>query len=204
MSQSEQPRAELRSLRVRNTRRAGIFLISSGIVFTIFNTIAEAIYPAYSVRTDALSDLGALGRSTTLLWDGQLFVCSALSFAGLYLLVYRSSISEFLEGRAVRILYLLPPVGSFIVSLFPENSILALHTLGTFIVFVFGAISAIYAFKFTKSPFRYFSLLLGVISLVAIPLLADSSLLGFGGMERLVVYPYIVWGIAFGSYLTVV
>jgi hypothetical membrane protein len=89
-----------------------------------------------------------------------------------------------------------------LVSLFPENSILAIHATGAFIVFVFGAISAIYSFRFTKSPFRYFSILLGMISLAALPLLADSSLLGFGGAERLVVYPYTIWALAFGAYLT--
>jgi hypothetical membrane protein len=116
--------------------------------------------------------------------------------------VFRSSLSEFVSGKPLKILYLLPSVGTLIVSLFPENSVLAIHTLGSFIIFVFGAISAIYAYRFTKSPFRYFSVLLGLISLVAIPLLADSSLLGYGGMERLVVYPYTIWGIAFGAYLT--
>jgi len=100
------------------------------------------------------------------------------------------------------LLYFLPPIGTIIVSIFPENTILVMHSLGALIAFVFGAVSAIYAYRFTKSPFRYFSILLGVISLFAIPLLGDSSLLGFGGIERLVVYPYIIWGIAFGAYLT--
>ena len=202
LSQSEQSRAEFRSQRVRNTRRAGALLLSSGIIFVIFNTIAESIYPDYSVRADALSDLGALGHPTTFLWNGQLFVCGVLSLVGMSLIVFRSSLSEFVPGKSLRILFLLPSFGTLIVSLFPENTILAIHSFGSFTVFVFGAISAIYAFKITKSPFRYFSLILGLISLVAIPLLADSSLLGFGGMERLVVYPYTIWGIGFGAYLT--
>jgi hypothetical membrane protein len=204
MSQSAQPRAEYRSQRVRITRRAGSMLLASGIIFTILNTVAESVYPGYSVRVDALSDLGALGHSTAFLWDGQLFICSILSLSGMVLLVFRSSLSEYLQDRPVQILYLLPSIGSLIVSLFPENTILAVHTLGAFVTFVFGAITAIYAYRFTKSPFRYFSLLLGLVSLVAIPLLADSSLIGFGGMERLVVYPYVLWGVAFGAYLTTV
>jgi hypothetical membrane protein len=204
MSQSEQPRSEFRLLRIRNTRRAGALLLSGGIIFTLVNTIAEAVFPGYSVRTNALSDLGALGHSTTFLWDGQLFLCSVLSFSGMYLLVFRSSLAEFFESRPIRFLYLLPSVGSLIVSIFPENSVLAIHTIGALISFLFGAIIAMYTFRFTKSPFRYFSLLLGVISLIAIPLLGDPSLLGFGGMERLVVYPNILWGVAFGAYLTAV
>jgi hypothetical membrane protein len=175
--------------------------VSSGIIFTLLNAMAESIYPNYSVRTNALSDLGALGHPTTLLWDGQLFVCGALSLAGVCLLLFRSSLSEFLREKPVQLLYILPSVGMVVVSLFPENTILAMHTLGAFLVFVFGAISAIYAYRFTKAPFRYFSLLLGLISLFAIPLLADPALLGFGGMERMVVYPYTIWGVAFGAYL---
>jgi len=178
--------------------------MASGIVFTIMNTIAESIYPAYSVRTNALSDLGALGHSTAFLWDGQLFVSAALALTGMSLLVFRSSLSEFIQGRPVQLLFLLPPVGSLIVSIFPENTVLGIHTLGALVAFIFGALSALYAFRFTKSPFRYFSVLLGVVSLVAIPLLGDPSLLGFGGMERLVVYPSTLWGIAFGAYLTAV
>ncbi len=202
LSQSEQPRSEFRLQRAKNTRRAGALLLSGGIIFTVFNTIAEAVYPNYSVRTNALSDLGALGHSTSILWDGQLFVGGVLSIIAMSILVFRSSLSEFVPGKPVKILYLLPSVGTIIVSIFPENTILAVHSIGALIAFVFGGVSAIYAFKFTKSPFRYFSILLGVISLAAIPLLGDSSLIGFGGMERLVVYPYVIWGMTFGAYLT--
>jgi hypothetical membrane protein len=177
-------------------------MISSGIIFTILNTVAESVYPNYSIRTNALSDLGALGHPTTLLWDGQLFAAGVITLFAVVLLVFRSSLSEYLESKPIKLLYFLPPIGTIIVSIFPENTILVIHSLGAFIVFVFGGVSAIYAYRFTKSPFRYFSILLGVISLFAIPLLGDSSLLGFGGIERLVVYPSTIWGIAFGAYLT--
>jgi hypothetical membrane protein len=204
MSQSEKSRTDLRSVRIKDTRRAGALMISSGLIFIILNTVAESIYPNYSVRTNPLSDLGALGHSTTLLWDGQLFASGLLTLVAVVLLVFRSSLSDFLESKPIKLLYLLPPMGTLIVSLFPENSLLAVHSLGALIAFVFGAISAIYAYRFTKSPFRYFSVALGIISLVAIPFLGDTSLLGFGGIERLVVYPYTIWGIAFGAYLTAV
>lgn len=91
MSQSEKSRAELRSIRIRDTRRAGALLISSGIIFIILNTVAESIYPNYSIRTNTLSDLGALGHSTTLLWDGQLFTSGVITLVAMVLLVFRSS-----------------------------------------------------------------------------------------------------------------
>jgi len=202
MSQSEQTRPEIRQRRIKASHLAGSLLISAGIVFTIFNTIAESIYPNYVVRTAPLSDLGAIGHSTTFLWDGQLFVSGILALTGISLLIFRSSLSEYLQSTPVRIVYFLPIIGTLIVSLFPENSILAIHSLADFLALVFAPISAIYAFRFTKEPFRYFSVLLGMISLTAIPFLADPLLLGFGGVERLVVYPFSIWGIAFGAYLT--
>jgi len=174
----------------------------AGIIFTIFNTIAESIYPGFNVGKDALSDLGASGYNTTLLWDGQLFIVSILGLLAVTLLLFRSSLSEYLQGTLIRILYLLPVIGSLIVSLVPDNTVLVVHSLGAFLTFVFGAISAIYAFRFTKAPFRYFSLLLGIVSLVAISFFGDPSILGFGGVERIVVYPFTIWGIAFGAYLT--
>jgi hypothetical membrane protein len=202
MSQSEETRADIRQRRIKNSHLAGAFLISAGVVFTVFNTIAESIYPNYIVRTAPLSDLGAIGHSTTFLWNGQLFVTGILGLVGICLLVFRSSLLEYLQSTPVKILYFLPNIGTVIVSLFPENSILAIHALGAFMTFVFGAISAIYAFRFTKSPFRYFCVLLGAISLTAIPFFGAPSLLGFGGVERLVVYSNTIWAIAFGAYLT--
>jgi hypothetical membrane protein len=181
------------------TGLSGSFLLASGIIFFIFNTIAEGIHPSYNVGTNALSDLGALGSSTRFLWNGQLLVSGVLSLIGMYLLFFRSSWALNIGRRKiVCILYLLPPIGTITVSLFPENYILSIHTTAAFVVFIVGAISAIYAYRFTRRPFSYFSVLLGVISLISIPFL---GLPNFGLVERLVVYPFVIWGIAFGSYL---
>ena len=55
--------------------------------------------------------------------------------------------------------------------------------------------------------FRYLSILLGAVSLLTLAsymALGDASpmaSLGIGGFERWIVYPVIVWIIAFGGYL---
>jgi hypothetical protein len=60
----------------------------------------------------------------------------------------------------------------------------------------------------TAAPFRFVSLLLGAISLVTLTstmrLGAGSpmSVLGIGGIKRWIVYPVILWVIAFGGYLS--
>ena len=48
-------------------RLAGPLMLAGGIVNIVLNTIAEGTYPNYSLRTNALSDPGALGAPTALL-----------------------------------------------------------------------------------------------------------------------------------------
>ena len=182
---------------------AGSLLFAGGMIFFIFNSIAEGIYPNYNVGVNALSDLGAIGAPTRFLWDGQLFLSGILSLLGTYVLFYKSSWPDNINmknRKPVSVIYLVPTMGSILVSLFPENFILAIHSLSAFITFITGGVSAAYAYRLTRVPFRYFSIVLGVITLVSIPFLLDRSL-GFGLVERLVVYPFVIWSIAFGSYL---
>lgn len=178
----------------------GALLFAGGLVFVIFNTIAESIYPDYNVGKDALSSLGAIGVNTRFLWDGQLFVSGLLSLVGIALFFYKSRYLDIARRNLVSILYILPALGSITVSLVPENLNIEVHTIGAFITFVFGGIAAIYAGRFIKSPFRYFSIVLGLITLISLTQL-NGTLLGFGEAERLVVYPVVLWQITFGTYL---
>jgi hypothetical membrane protein len=116
----------------------------------LLNTVAESIYPDYSVRTDALSVLGGRGQPTTLLWDGQLFVSGVLAALGVFLLLSRGAVPQLAKHRLVKVVYLLPPAATIVVSLVPWNTVIAIHTLAAFTTFLFGGISAIYAFRFTS------------------------------------------------------
>ena len=182
-------------------RLGGVLIMAGGVVFTLFNTVAEGSYPNYSVATNALSDLGAVGAPTALLWDGQLFAAGVLGLAGMLLFFFKSSTLTIHRRGLTSVLFLAPQAGTILVSLVPENTILALHGVAAFLVFTLGGISAVYAYRFTPPPFRYFSVLLGLVSLGAILLLGAPSLVGFGLAERLVVYPLQVWDIAFAGLL---
>ena len=183
-------------------RLAGSCLLASGLVFVLLNSIAEGLYPGYSVASNALSDLGALGAPTQLFWDGQLFVVGALYLVGVYSLFYRSAWGAGTSRRnLVAVLYLLPGIGTVVVSLFPENFVLAIHAVGALLAFIFGGIGAIYAYRLTQPPFRYFSVVLGIVDLVSIPLMFAIGPSMSGLAERLIVYPYVLWLACFGSYL---
>ena len=75
------------------------------------------------------------------------------------------------------------------------------------IAFVFSALTAIAVVRVTSAPFRFMSLSVGLLSLIAliVSFLGDSSpiakSIGIGGVERWVVFPMILWLAFFGGYL---
>ena len=75
------------------------------------------------------------------------------------------------------------------------------------IAFIFEALTAIAVFRVTSAPFRFMSLGVGLLSLVAlfVSFLGDNSpvakSIGMGGVERWVVFPIILWLAFFGGYL---
>ncbi|HZW57441.1 MAG TPA: DUF998 domain-containing protein [Nitrososphaerales archaeon] len=175
-------------------------MLSAATIFVIFNTIAEGSFPDYNTGTNALSNLGAIGSPTRSLWDGQLFIVGVLGTLGMFIL-FRSPALKINNKSLTSIVYLLPNVGSILVALFPENFIPIVHAPAAFMVFIFGGISAVYAYRFTSAPFRYFSVLMGITALASIVATIIGAPLGFGLLERLIVYPYVIWGLAFGAYL---
>ena len=54
------------------------------------------------------------------------------------------------------------------------------------------------------STLRWFSVIFGVIGLVALSFFISGNYfgLGFGGMERIVAYPQTIWLIVFGAYVS--
>ncbi|MGZ4947398.1 MAG: DUF998 domain-containing protein [Halobacteriota archaeon] len=101
-------------------------------------------------------------------------------------------------------------VGAIGAALFngSTDASLVSHTLFARLTFLAGAVAAIVAFVVVRSPFRYISVVLGVIALVGLALVilyGDVkplfSAIGNGGAERWIVYPSVLWVIGFGGYL---
>jgi len=78
-----------------------------------------------------------------------------------------------------------------------------LHSLFSLIAFLFGSIAAIIGCTATKSYLRFLSPILGLLSLISLVLfiLRIDLGLGIGGIERMIVYPFLIWGLAFSGYL---
>ena len=170
-------------------------------------TTAEALYPGYSISANVISDLGATGSPQSLvvqpsatIFNTTVIVCGVLIILAAFFL-YRSFKSLVLAIAAG-----LSGVGFLGVGIFPANYG-DLHAAFALLTFIVGAVAAILAYRVETGPFRYFSVILGAVSLAVLALyfiLGDSSPLaglGLGGMERWVAYPILLWVTGFGGYL---
>lgn len=174
---------------------AGFLLCVGGAQCVLGIIIAEALYPGYSTSTNYISDLG-IGPSA-LIFNSSVFLLGLLVVADVYF------IFQALKSKAFTVLIALAGIGAMGVGVFTEN-VLFLHAAFAGIAFAFSGISAVASAKFTKSPFSFISIVLGVLSLVALPLMVTGNDLGLGigGMERMIAYPSFLWIIGFGAYLS--
>ncbi|MCL5799863.1 MAG: DUF998 domain-containing protein [Candidatus Thermoplasmatota archaeon] len=174
---------------------AGITLFIGVFEFTMFMIISEALRPTYSVSTNYISDLGVGANS-------YIFNYSIMGL-GAFTVVTALIILSIRKNTILPYTILLIGIGAFGVGLFNENSPYGLHTIFSLITFLFSGISAVVAVTWARGPYRYISLAIGLIILVAVGLYATSHYLGLGagGMERMIVYPTLLWGMAFSGYL---
>jgi hypothetical membrane protein len=200
-----------------DTERAGGLFAFGGMLFLLLTTAAESIYPGFSMQNNAISDLAALDTSTTSMEETGVLVLAVCWMAGAYFLFRKTG------RRGMMALNLLPGLGFLLAGLAPENVNLAIHSVGALLAFPVGGVAVILSSRLIRGPLRYFSVSLGTLSLVATFVIfagyrvvgpcgtcsgttaydqsLDKLALGLGGWESMIVYPLLIWLIAFGSYL---
>jgi hypothetical membrane protein len=96
--------------------------------------------------------------------------------------------------------------GTFMVGLFPENSVGSLHYLGALLPFFVGNLGILILGFSLDAPrwLHLYSVITGIVTLVALAFFVTHTYLGsgIGGMERLTGYPQTVWLIIFGIYIS--
>ncbi len=188
----------------REAKFAGAALFVGIVQFALAMLLAEFLYPGYSVSGNAISDLGATcsnGACQILQPTSTIFNLSII-IAGVLVLV-----SGFYLRRAVRAkifvaCVLIAGAAMIGVGVFPET-FGVVHGIVSLITFLFISFAAITAYKIERAPLSYFSVLLGIFSLVATGLFTGGVYLGLGegGMERMIVYPVLLWSVAFSGQL---
>jgi hypothetical membrane protein len=173
---------------------AGGLLFVGGVQFVVGMFVAEALYPEYSISQNFISDLGV--GSAAFIFN------SSVILLGLMVIVSAYFIERAFRTHMVAVLFGLSGAGAIGVGVFPENFEL-IHLGVSFVAFLFGGLSAIAAYKLEKTPLSHFSVIMGVISLSALALFLTETFLGLGqgGMERMIVYPILLWVTGFGGYL---
>jgi len=171
-------------------------LITLGVIqFAILMVVCEALYPNYSVAYNYISDLGV--GLTAPIFNSSIILLGILVITSSWLLY------QVFKSRLLSIVLFLTGFGSTGVGVFPEGSPYNLHTVMSAVTFIFAGVTAITAYRFTPKPISLISIVMGIVSLVALVLFTSENHLGLGqgGMERMIVYPVLLWALVFGGYI---
>lgn len=180
-------------------RRAGGVLIALGVSVLTVLMVAAALAPSYDVGDRVISDLGVV-EETALLFNGTLLVAGVgNAVAGLFL-------ARYYGARALFGTYGIAGVGVFCVGVFPLYTG-TLHAVSALVAFVGLNLEAIHTARYLDGRLRFGSVLAGLLGLCFLGMFVATwpgvafDLVGRGGVERLVIYPIVLWAIGFGGFL---
>lgn len=191
-------------------RAAGALFFVADAQFVLCLAIAEALYPGYSVHWNYVSDLG-VGPSAAV-FNASVFLLGLLLAVGAYILWTAHGCRA-----PKRLLFLM---GLFAMGVGVVTKAYPLpHAAVSSLAFLFAGLSAIASGRAVRRPFSLISVALGAMTVAALALFSlgmvtsgsltgdiayDSAYylgLGPGGMERMIVYPALVWLAGFSWYL---
>lgn len=188
-----------------NPSKAGLAVFTGAVQFSIGVILAEIYYPGYNVSANYISDLGAtcptlqtcvVNQPTAEIFDSSVALLGLLVIVGAYFL------QRAYHSKPVTAMVALAGIGALGVGLFPETTGIW-HGIFSLIVFLFAGLTALVTARLQKKPMFYFSVVLGLFTLAALVLYVGSTYLGLGpgGMERMVMYPVLVWTLGFGGHM---
>lgn len=185
-------------------KRAGTILFVGVAQFAFFFALAEIYYPGYDVSVQTISDLGATckGGVCDFVQPSSDIFNASIVLLGIMLLLASYYLWKGSGSNALSLFEFLSGIGAMGVGIFNESYAGAHVFFSAFTFFSIG-IQALFVFEVAKPPFSYFSSVTGLITLAAIVLYGTETYLGLGqgGMERIIVYPVLIGGLAFAGYL---
>ena len=199
-------------IREDETRRsaiAAILLMLAGSTVLMGIITAEALFPGeFNTGDHTVSSLASTFNPGNEVFEPSATIFNLTMIAtGVMIVAAAFLLSGF--GRALRIALAILGIACFLVGVFPgeivdgEPSAEGVHPIVALLAFLGGAVAALLAARVTKAPFRYFSLAIGLITpsaLFSAGALSETNL-GEGGVERWVIYPVVLWLLAFGGYV---
>lgn len=209
----------------RSVHHGAVLLAIASVVMIAGMVITQVGYgSSYSLRNNYISDLGAVKcgtvNGTGAFGSGGHYVCSpwylvfdvSLVVSGALFVVAALLLRTAFPTRRSRTiglaLLLIGGLGTAGVGVFPEDVNITAHVTSASIAFLAGGLALIVLgfamFRDTRwNGFRAYSILSGLVSLVALGLFISKAYLdlGPGGMERLIVAPILLWALVVGIHL---
>ena len=182
-----------------NKRIAGLLFFVVPVQFFLAAIICEALYPGYSVGQQFMSDLGnwSLAGNYPAIYNVSVIFSGIIGIASAYFIqrVFRYSLFNSL--------LVVSDICYVCVGVVAEDVSLPVHGISGLVALIFGLAAMIMSYKFVKSPLSYAPVILGGVILLAVVLQASGFYLGLGlgGIERLEIYPSLLWSLGFGAYL---
>lgn len=179
----------------------GLLLTFLSAQFLLVLMLGAAIAPDYSIHDNAISDLGVIPQ-TALLFNTSLFLFGA------FLLLTAYSYHNIHTKLWRTIIFLCASVGAIGVALFPMNNP-GIHAIFALLAFLFANLIPLSVSTLLPKPLNILSIATGILGLffLFVHLLSDFDILslygfiGHGGSERMIVYPVLLWLVAYGGYL---
>jgi hypothetical membrane protein len=204
MSQLEstaEPVISIRGVAFAPRTLAGVCFFALAAQFMTVIMLAAAMVPGYDFRAAAISDLGVFPE-TALLFNVSLVAAGVLNLAGGYFF-YCSHGKRWLLA-----IFSLAGVGAIGAGLFTLDTG-GLHGLSALLAFVFFNVQALGSATRLGGVMRALAVIAGVLGLLFVVLMALGDggntaafgPIGHGGTERMIVYPVMLWLVAFGGYM---
>jgi hypothetical membrane protein len=182
-----------------NKRIAGLLGFVALVQFILAVIICEALYSGYSVGQQYISDLGnwSLAGNYAAIFNASIILAGALGIASAYF------IQQAFKNRLFTSLLMISSICNILIGAFAEDISMPAHGISALIGLIFGLGATFMTYKFVKSPLSYAPIILGGVIIVAVVLQASGFYLGLGlgGIERLEIYPNLLWGLVFDAYL---
>ena len=187
--------------RLGDPRLPGVVLFGEAALFMTVIMLATSMAPGYDAAGGAISDLGVIPGTATL-FNVSLVIVGLLNLVAGSLLALRPA------RPGLLVVYAAAGIGAIGAGLVPLDRGEA-HGLFALGAFVFFNVQAIASSRIVAGPMAGISVLAGVIGLlfVGIMVVGDAGdpavfgPIGHGGAERMIVYPVMLWLLAFGGYL---
>ncbi len=209
----------------RSVHHGAIAWLVGTIQFLVAMVVVQLTWTGsspYSLSQNVISDLGNTSCGTFASHD----VCSPLHLVfdaslilfGLLLLLGILLIPTAFPARASRSIGLglmaVGGIGAILAGIFPENTIGALHSIGALLAFAGGGLALFVLsgamLRDTRwDGFRTYTAVSGLITLISLILYVGGAWnrggwwadLGVGGLERLIVAPFLLWLLVAGLHL---